>query len=138
MCQYIHARNANAFSKRRDRNWQDLDVIATYMFAGLPVADYATGYDWYVRLLERQADMFPHDGEAVWQLTPGGSIYVVEDIERAGTGLVTVALADLNAHEARLRALDVAFTERSDADAPRRLVVKDIDGNTLTFFQDPK
>jgi catechol 2,3-dioxygenase-like lactoylglutathione lyase family enzyme len=113
-------------------------VIATYMFAGLPVADYAPAYDWYVRLLERQADMFPHDGEAVWQLTPDGSIYVVEDIDRAGTGLVTVALADLDAHEVRLRALDVAFTERSDGDAPRRLVVKDIDGNTLTFFKDPK
>jgi catechol 2,3-dioxygenase-like lactoylglutathione lyase family enzyme len=107
------------------------------MFAGLPVADYAASYDWYVRLFGRAADMFPHDGEAVWRLAPSGSIYVVEDPARAGSGLVTLALDDLDAHEARLRAAGLGFTEQADGPAPRRLVVRDRDGNTLTFFQNP-
>ena len=113
------------------------EVTVTHVFAGLPVADYVAAYNWYVLLLGRAADMFPHDSEAVWRLATGGSIYVVEDAERAGNGLVTIALDDLDAHETRLRAVGVAFTEQSDRPAPRCLVVKDVDGNTLKFFQDP-
>lgn len=106
------------------------------MFAGLPVADYAAAYEWYGRLFGRAADMFPHDTEAVWRLTPNGAIYVVQDRARAGNGLLTVALDDLDAHERRLRDAGISFSEVVAGDAPRRLVVEDPDGNTLTFFQD--
>jgi catechol 2,3-dioxygenase-like lactoylglutathione lyase family enzyme len=111
-------------------------VAVTHTFAGLAVADYAAAYDWYVRLLGRPADMFPRDREAVWRLTPSGSIYVVEDSGHAGSSLVTLALDDLDAHERRLREGGLAFTERADGAGPRRVVVGDLDGNTLTFFQD--
>ena len=107
------------------------------MFVGLPVSDYATAYDWYERLLGRPADMFPHDREAVWRLTPAGSIYVVEDGERAGCGLVTVALDDLDALERRLAADGLPFTVEAEGDSPRRLAIEDDDGNKLTFFRDP-
>jgi len=30
-------------------------VTVAYVFAGLPVADYAASYDWYVRLFGRAA-----------------------------------------------------------------------------------
>ena len=109
----------------------------TCTFAGLPVADYAAAYEWYVHLFGRAADIFPHETEAVWRLTPSGAIYVVQDPERAGSGLLTVALDDLDAHERRLRQVGLAFAELTAGDAPRRLVVNDLDGNTLTFFQDP-
>jgi hypothetical protein len=116
---------------------QNQAVAVTHTFAGLPVADYATAYDWYVRLLGRPADMFPHDREAVWRLTPTASLYVVQDREKAGSGLVTLALDDLDAHEKRLIADGLALTEQSDGASPRRLVIKDADGNSLTFFHDP-
>jgi catechol 2,3-dioxygenase-like lactoylglutathione lyase family enzyme len=112
-------------------------VAVTHTFAGLAVAGYAAAYEWYVRMLGRPADMFPNDREAVWRLTPGGSIYVVEDPERAGTSLLTLALDDLEAHAKRLRDGGLAFTEQAHGAAPRRLVIRDVDGNTLTFFQDP-
>ena len=107
------------------------------MFVGLPVANYVVAYDWYVVLLGRPADMFPRDSEAVWRLARDGSIYVVQDALRAGNGLVTIALDDLDAHEARLRADGVPFTEQTDGPDPRCLVFKDVDANTLKFFQDP-
>ena len=107
------------------------------MFAGLAVTEYAAAYEWYVRLLGRGADMFPHEKESVWRLTPTSSIYVVEDQERAGSSLVTLALDDLDAYERRLRDGEIPFTEETDGGAPRRLVVRDSDGNTLTFFQNP-
>jgi catechol 2,3-dioxygenase-like lactoylglutathione lyase family enzyme len=109
----------------------------THAFAGLPVANYAAAYDWYVRLLGRPADMFPHASEAVWQLSASCSIYVVLDADRAGCGLITLALDDLAAHERHLSEVGLVFDEQVDGAAPRRLVVKDVDGNTLKFFQDP-
>lgn len=101
------------------------------------MADYRAAYDWYVRLLGRAADMFPHDTEAVWRVTPHSAIYVVQDPVRAGRGLLTLAVDDLGAYEAQLRAAGVAFEDHAAGRAPRRLVVTDADGNTLAFFQDP-
>src|SRR4051794_18926639 len=112
-------------------------VAVTYTFAGLPVADYSASYDWYVRLFDRPADMFPHDREAVWRMTPNSSIYLVEEPERAGSGLVTLAVDDLEVHERRLGDRGIAYTEQPSGDAPRRLLVRDMDGNMLAFFQDP-
>ncbi len=111
--------------------------MITYTFAGLPATEYVAAYDWYVRLLGREADMFPHGTEAVWRVTPNGAIYVVQDQKRAGYGLVTVAVDDLDAYETRLREAEVAFENVEAGSAPHRLVVRDLDGNTLTFFQDP-
>jgi glyoxylase I family protein len=116
---------------------QNAGVGVSFMFAGLAVDDYAAAHDWYVRLLGREADMFPHDTESVWRLTPTSSIYVVEDRELAGNGRVTLALDDLDAHERRMREGGFTFTEEACGSAPRRLVVRDPDGNMLTFFQDP-
>ena len=112
-------------------------MAVTHTFAGLPVAEYTIAYEWYVRLLGRRADMFPHDSECVWQLTPTSSIYVVQDPERAGSGLVTLALDDLDAHERRLSETGVAFSDEATGSAPRRLIVSDLDGNRIAFFQDP-
>ena len=110
----------------------------TYAFAGLAVSDFAAAYAWYVRLLGRPADMFPHEREAVWRLTSGGAIYVVSDPDRAGNGLVTLALDDLDAQAQRLKMNGLEFEEPSNDTAPRRLVVRDVDGNTITFFEDPQ
>jgi len=137
-------RNTSSIAEPIDRSelrWdfarQNPGVAVSFMFAGLAVADYTAAYDWYVRLLGREADMFPHEKEFVWRLTPTSSIYVVEDRELAGHGLVTLALDDLEVQERRMREGGFAFTEETSGSAPRRLVVTDADGNMLTFFQDP-
>ena len=49
-----------------------LQRVIAYTFAGLPVAEYAKAYDWYMRFLGRPADMFPHATEAVWRVDPDG------------------------------------------------------------------
>ena len=112
-------------------------MTITHTFAGLPVKDYRAAYDWYARLLGRAADMFPHDTEAVWRLTASGAIYVVQDPDRAGSGLVTIAVDDLDAFAEQLRNAGLAFEEEVSGHSPRRLVVRDPEGNTLAFFADP-
>ena len=112
--------------------------MITYAFAGLPVAEYANAYEWYARVLGREADMFPHATEAVWRLTASGATYVVEDPARAGSGLLTIAVDDLGTVETRLQQERIAFTAMDSDQAPRRLVVEDVDGNRITFFEDPE
>src|SRR4051794_13493549 len=109
----------------------------THAFAGVAVSDYAEAYKWYVRLFGREADMYPHDREAVWRLTTSGSVFVVGDVERAGNALLTLATDDLAAFANRLHVDGLAFTRDAAGDAPASLTVSDDDGNRIKFFQDP-
>ena len=61
--------------------------MITYTFAGLPVAEYANAYDWYARVLGREADMFPHATEAVWRLTPTSAILGLGLMAQKGVGV---------------------------------------------------
>jgi catechol 2,3-dioxygenase-like lactoylglutathione lyase family enzyme len=116
---------------------QNAAVEVTHTFGGVAVTDFAAAYQWFVRLFGRAADMFPHDGEAVWRLTTSASVYVVHDAERAGHSLLTLAVGDLDACASHLRENGFAYSEHSDGGAPLRLLVKDDDGNTIALFQDP-
>ncbi len=112
-------------------------VELTHVFAGIAVSDFDAAHGWYVLLFGRAPDMLPHDGEAVWRLTGSSSVYVVGDVERAGSGLLTLAVDDLDRLADRLRADGLAFTWESGGDAPLRLVISDDDGNRIAFFRDP-
>jgi hypothetical protein len=81
--------------------------------------------------------MFPHDGEAVWRLTPTASVYVMQDAARAGHALFTLAVDDLDGYARYLRETGLAYTEHSGDGPPRRLLISDDDGNTIALFQDP-
>jgi glyoxylase I family protein len=107
----------------------------TEAFAGVAVADFDVAQPWYERLFGRPSDMVPHDREAVWQLTPGGWIYVVADPDRAGSGLLTLLVDDLDAQVAQLaaRGLDAGDVETLAAGAMRRAVIADAEGNRITF-----
>lgn len=116
---------------------QNSAVKVTHTFGGVAVTDFAAAYEWYVHLFGRAADMFPHDGEAVWRLTPTASVYVVQDAERAGHALLTLAVDDFDAYARYLRDTELAYAEHSGDGPPRRLLISDDDGNTIALFQDP-
>lgn len=79
-----------------DRARRALTPAIVHVFSGLPVTDLARALAWYERLIGRPPDMRPHDQEATWQLADLASIYVVVDRDRAGRGLLTVIIADLD------------------------------------------
>jgi len=90
-------------------------VTVTYIFGGIAVTDFTAASGWYERLFGRPPDMLPHDQEAIWRLTSGGAVYLVRDPERAGKCLVTLAVADLEAHVSRLRAEGLASPRKPKA-----------------------
>jgi hypothetical protein len=111
-------------------------VEATHLFAGLAVSDYETSLRWWEWLLGRGPDMLPTDGEAVWAIGNGASLYIAQR-SSAGRGLVALAVADLDALlvDLRGRGVDVPSVE-SGGGAPPRVVLTDPDGNELTLFED--
>lgn len=62
----------------------------------MPVGDFAEALPWYEKLIGSPPSMFPHETEAVWELAPERFVYVVQRPERAGRGLLTIMVDDLD------------------------------------------
>jgi catechol 2,3-dioxygenase-like lactoylglutathione lyase family enzyme len=109
------------------------------VFAGLPVTDHAAAAPWYERLFAEPPFMRPHDTESVWRLEEHAWVYVVQDAERAGRGLLTVLVDDLDAQLAGLadRGLATDPVETMD-NGVRTAEIRDPDGNLIKFGQPPE
>jgi catechol 2,3-dioxygenase-like lactoylglutathione lyase family enzyme len=92
--------------------------------------------DWYARLLGRPADMLPNDAEAAWQLAESASLYLLADPARAGRGVLTVIVEDVDAvvTEVAARGLALGPTEHVGT-AGRKCVVTDPDGNEVAIVE---
>ena len=105
--------------------------MGLHLFAGLRVREFAAARSWYEQLLGEPA-FFPHSTEAVWTVAENRSVYIVEDAERAGNGVVTLFVDDLEAHvaEASGRGLDPDERE-TYSNGVRKVVYRDPDGNEI-------
>ena len=72
--------------------------MITQVFAGMPVDDFETALAWYEIFAGRGPDVVPKEGEAVWRMAGAASIHVVADGVRAGSGLVTLVVDNLQEH----------------------------------------
>jgi len=106
------------------------------VFAGIPVADLDAAIDWYERLFGAPPDMAPNDTERTWRLTDQSWVYVVADPERAGNGLVTLMVDDLDARltAIRERGIEVGEVEEIN-EKTRKAEIVDPDGNRIGFGQ---
>jgi predicted enzyme related to lactoylglutathione lyase len=106
------------------------------LFASVPVTDLGTATDWYGRLFGRPPDIVPNDHEAMWRVTASGWLYVIEDRERAGKTVVTVAVDDLGhvVDELAGRGIGAGPIEPV-GDAGRKAVVIDGDGNAISWIE---
>ncbi len=113
-------------------------MAITECFAGIPVSEIGSARAWYERLLGRPPDMFPNDIEVVWQLAQSGWIYVVADQDRAGRGLLTLLVDDLDEQVADIarRGLAPGAIEVM-SNGVRTAAITDPDGNRITFGQPP-
>lgn len=104
------------------------------LFAGLPVADLARAARWYERLLGAPPSLPADDVEAVWELAPGRSLSVEHHPDRAGRGLVTVVVGDLDARvdASASRGVEPDLDVTGDSGV-RTVTYRDPDGNELVF-----
>ena len=112
-------------------------MVFEHVFTGIPIANRDAAANWYERLLGRPPDLTPNEDEAAWQLTPTSWVYIVADADRAGSGLHTLLVDDLDRFVARLaeRGIAPGPIELIGAGSVRQTIVIDGDGNRLKVGQ---
>lgn len=71
--------------------------------ASVAVRDLQSTVQWYEKLFGRPADSRPMSEVAEWKFEGGGWLQVYQNLDRAGTGSVTLAVRDLDEQIADLR-----------------------------------
>lgn len=105
--------------------------MSVQLYAGLRVRDFTVALAWYGQLLG-EPTFFAHATEAVWTLAEKRSVFVEEDAERAGNGLVTIFVEDLDAQVAEIAARGLEPDERlTYSNGVRKAVYRDPDGNEV-------
>ncbi|HEX6509790.1 MAG TPA: VOC family protein [Chloroflexota bacterium] len=108
----------------------------SYVFACLPVANRDQAAAWYERLLGTPPTFLPNDIEAVWQVAQTASVYLLEDADRAGRGIVTLVVDDLETRLSEIagRGLVPGAIQEIHG-AGRKSVVTDPDGNAVSIIE---
>jgi catechol 2,3-dioxygenase-like lactoylglutathione lyase family enzyme len=111
-------------------------MAVTEVFAGIAVRDRDAAIEFYERLLGAPPTMLPNDGEAAWQLTGGGWLYVLRDVDRAGRAVVTLLVDDLDERlaAAAARGIELGSVE-TVAGSVRTTWITDPDGNRVQIGQ---
>jgi catechol 2,3-dioxygenase-like lactoylglutathione lyase family enzyme len=103
------------------------------LFAGIPVRDVTAARAWYEQLLG-EPSFFPNASEVVWTLADDRSIYINEDAARAGGGLATVIVDDLDAVVSEIAARGLQPANRETySNGVRKATYRDDDGNEIGF-----
>ncbi len=107
--------------------------MAVYLFAGIPVSDYAAALAWY-EVARLPAIVLPHDTEAVWELAEHRSVYIVQRPDHAGHAMHTIVVDDLDTLMAEVaqRGLEPAKQE-TYSNGVRKTTYADPDGNEIGF-----
>jgi catechol 2,3-dioxygenase-like lactoylglutathione lyase family enzyme len=105
------------------------------LFAGIRVADIATSQHWYERLLGKPPSFMPNATEAVWQLGEHRHLYIQQDTEEPGGGLITIFLDDdVDALVADIATRGIEPAERETySNGVRKATYRDPDGNEIGF-----
>ena len=106
-----------------------------HVLAVVPVSDIERADTWYEALFGRPADNRPMPSLLEWQVTGAGWVQVTLDTDRAGSGLLNLAVDDLAAtrEELATRGVDTAEIQPVNKGV-ELLAMSDPDGNTITLI----
>ena len=112
--------------------------MASELFAGICVTDYAAARPWYERLFGSEPSFLPHETEAVWDLGEGRWIFIVEDAARAGHALHTIFVEDLDGLVSEIASRGITPAERETySNGVRKAIYRDAEGNEIGFGGPP-
>jgi predicted enzyme related to lactoylglutathione lyase len=104
------------------------------VLAAVAVADREAVMPFYEALFGRPADAVPMPVDAEWAVG-ATTLQVVEDPERAGRSLVTLATGDLDRWVGALRARGIAVGAPEPTSVGPYVRLDDPDGNRITLVQ---
>ena len=106
-----------------------------HVLAVVPVSDLERADAWYEALFGRPADNRPMPSLVEWQVTSAGWVQVTVDTDRAGSGLLNLAVDDLAATRDELAARGVSTREIQPVNKGVELLpTNDPDGNAITLI----
>ena len=106
-----------------------------HVLAVVPVSDIERADTWYEALFGRPADNRPMPSLLEWQVTGAGWVQVTVDTDRAGSGLLNLAVDDLAATRGELATRGVDTAEIQPVSKGVELsATSDPDGNTITLI----
>ena len=80
--------------------------------------------------------MLPNDAEAAWQLSESASLYLLADPSRAGRGVFTLVVRDLDGVLAEIAARGITPGPAEEVGtAGRKCVIADPDGNAVSIVE---
>ena len=107
-------------------------MVSVNLFAGIAVRDYSAALAWYERLFGSPPTYVVSDTEALWEVTPHGSVVVELRPDRAGHAFHTRFVDDL---DARISAISARGIEPADVETydngVRKFLFHDPEGNEL-------
>ncbi|MBJ7289678.1 VOC family protein [Williamsia sp.] len=110
-------------------------MTIAHLLAVVPVRDIDIANDWYGKLFGRPATNNPMPSLVEWQVVDNGWVQVSVDTERAGSGLLNLAVDDIDAHVAELAARGLTAGEIQTVTKGVQLsAITDPDGNTITVI----
>ncbi len=107
-----------------------------HVLAVVPVADFEASHAWYERFFGPPADNLPMEGLLVERrVTDSGWVQVTLDSERAGSGLLNLAVDDLDQHIAEISKRGLAPEAVETVNKGVQLsAIRDPDGNIITLI----
>jgi glyoxylase I family protein len=106
-----------------------------HVLAVVPVSDIERADAWYEALFGRPADNRPMPTLVEWQVTGAGWVQVTVDADRAGSGLLNLAVTDLAATRDELATRGVETAEIQPVNKGVELSsTTDPDGNAITLI----
>ncbi|WP_336029046.1 VOC family protein [Geodermatophilus sp. FMUSA9-8] len=110
----------------------------TDLFAGVRVRNIAEARAWDERLLGSEPAFYPSDVEAVWAVGEHRWFHLLENAPKAGSALVTIMVADLDATAKAMSGRGVYPTKLEDYGEVRKYVFHDPDSNEIGIGQVPQ
>ena len=110
-------------------------MLIEHVLAVVPVAELERADAWYEAVFGRPADNRPMPSLVEWQVTGAGWVQVTVDTDRAGSGLLNLAVDDLAATRDELATRGVVTGEIQSVNKGVELsATTDPDGNVITLI----
>lgn len=108
------------------------------LFAAVHVRDVADSTGFYSRMLGRGPDERPYDALVQWMGFGNAGIQLFQDAGKAGGGVMTIVVPDVQGAGVRLAANGVVLGEIQTGDFGKVAHLTDPDGNTVYLVEPPK
>lgn len=101
--------------------------------AGISVNEIEASVIWYRAIIGRPPDIRPMPGVAGWQFPGGGWVEIFEDLERAGSSTVILAVESLEEQLETIAGLDIEVEDKEIPAIGTVALIRDPDGNLIVF-----